>query len=177
MSPPNSSFPRAPKELAALFAGAAEEVAIGPDYRGTPVLATLRRIPNSSWFIAAQMDLEEIHAPVRQRAYFATLLVVVLLLAAWANVASIWRRQRAEFYRKQYEAEIERHALEKQHAFLTKYANADMTRRWMKAIRSRMRTTVPWPLTDIPGRSCSRSTGRCCFPRTHGRSSLLRSKR
>jgi len=60
---------------------------------------------------------------IREHEYLATILVVVLMLAAWANVASIWRRQRADFYRRQYEAEIERHALEKHHAFLTKYAN------------------------------------------------------
>ena len=79
------------------------------------------RIP--SWFIVAKVDLDEIHAPIREHAYLATVLVVVLMFAAWANVASIWRRQRAEFYRKQFEVEVERHALEKHHAFLTKYAN------------------------------------------------------
>jgi PAS domain S-box-containing protein len=108
---------------AAMFTKGADESAIGPDYRGIQVLAALRRIPNSTWFIVAKIDLDEIHAPIREHAYLAIVLVVVLMFAAWANVAAIWRRQRADFYRKQFEVEVERHALEKHHAFLTKYAN------------------------------------------------------
>ncbi len=107
----------------ALFAKGAEQTLIGPDYRGVPVLAALRRIPNSSWFLVAKVDLDEIHATIREYAYLATILVVLLMLAAWANVALFWRRQRADFYRRQFEMEVERHALEKHHAFLTKYAN------------------------------------------------------
>ena len=106
-----------------MFAKGAEETAIGPDLRGIPVLAAFRRIPNSSWFIVAKVDLEEIHDPIREHAYLVTILVMVLMFAAWAYVASTWRRQRAEFYRRQFETEVERHALEKHHAFLTKYAN------------------------------------------------------
>ncbi len=85
-----------------------EGIMEGTDYRGVPVLAHVRAVPGSPWHLVARMDLSEVGAPVRERLRLTVFLVVALLLAAATGVALLWRRQRARFYREQYEAEKEK---------------------------------------------------------------------
>lgn len=93
------------------------------DYRGVPVIAALRTIAGSPWFLVAKTDEEEIYKPIRERGWFVALAVIVLIIAAGAGVGTIWREQRAKFYRHQYEAELERKALAEHYELLLKYAN------------------------------------------------------
>ncbi|MBE0603540.1 MAG: PAS domain S-box protein, partial [Deltaproteobacteria bacterium] len=78
------------------------------DYRGVPVLAHLRAVPGSPWYLVARMDLSEANAPVRERLRQTVFLDGVLLLAAATGVGLLWRRQRARFYKERYEAEREK---------------------------------------------------------------------
>lgn len=80
----------------------------GRDYRGEPVLADVREVPGTPWFVVARMDLSEVYGPVRERLWWMVSLVCVLLLAAGAGVGLVWRQQRARFYRERYEGERER---------------------------------------------------------------------
>jgi PAS domain S-box-containing protein len=72
----------------------------GADYRGVPVLAALRAIPDSPWFLVARMDTAEVYAPLRERLWLTVLLVGVLLAGASAGVGAIRRHQRARFYKE-----------------------------------------------------------------------------
>jgi PAS domain S-box-containing protein len=102
-------FPISKKQLpAAMAARGLERVVEGIDYRGAPVLAALRAIPDSPWFIVAKVDTEEGYEPTREVAQFVTFLILVLIAGAGASTGLIWRHQRAVFYRKQYETEVER---------------------------------------------------------------------
>lgn len=83
-------------------------VAEGVDYRGVPVLADTRPVPASPWALVARMDLSEVYAPLQARLVEMAVLVGVLLLAAGAGVALIWRQQRVRFYKERYEIERER---------------------------------------------------------------------
>jgi PAS domain S-box-containing protein len=85
-----------------------EGIMEGTDYRGVPVLAHLRSVPHSPWRLVARMDLSEVNAPVRERLFLTISLACVLLLGAAAGVGLLWRRQRARFYKEQYEAEREK---------------------------------------------------------------------
>jgi PAS domain S-box-containing protein len=76
----------------------------GIDYRGVPVLADLRAVPDSPWFLVARMDNSEIYAPMRERQWEIILLAGALLFGAVASGGMIWRQQRAGFYREKYEA-------------------------------------------------------------------------
>lgn len=78
----------------------------GTDYRGIPVLAALRSVPDSPWFLVARMDLDEINQPLRDRLMVMAGLVFTLLLGAGATVGLIWRSQRARFYRLRLESAI-----------------------------------------------------------------------
>ncbi len=58
------SFPLSRTEVPAVQAVLGREgIVEGRDYRGVPVLAALRAIPDSPWFLVARMDLSEIYAP------------------------------------------------------------------------------------------------------------------
>jgi two-component system, cell cycle sensor histidine kinase and response regulator CckA len=122
-----------------------EGIVEGIDYRGIPVLAAIKRIPDSPWFMNAKVDQEEIYEPLRVQAWIVGSGTFLLILASGASIGFWWRNQRARFYRKQYEAQLERHAIMKHFEYLIKYANdiillADMDGRIVEANDQACRT-------------------------------------
>lgn len=95
----------------------------GIDYRGMPVLAATRHIPNSPWFLVARMDAKEVYAPLRERLWVTVILMGTLLIGSAAGVGLVWRHQTTRFYREMYEAEWETARYARRHEFLTRYAN------------------------------------------------------
>lgn len=95
----------------------------GTDYRGSPVLAAIRPIPDSAWFLVAKVDKEEIYAPLNQSARMTGSLVAALIAGIVLSAGLIWRHQRALFYRGQYEMEHEKLELAQRYEYLTKFAN------------------------------------------------------
>jgi PAS domain S-box-containing protein len=81
-----------------------EGIIEGIDYRGVPVVAALRAIPDSPWTMVARMDLAELYAPLRERLWLTVLLMAALLLSVGASVGLVWREQRLRFYRERAEA-------------------------------------------------------------------------
>jgi PAS domain S-box-containing protein len=80
-----------------------EGVVEGEDYRGVPVLACVRPVPGSPWFLVARMDVAEVYAPLGERRWVLVALVSALLGSAGAGVGLIWRQQRVQFYRERFE--------------------------------------------------------------------------
>jgi PAS domain S-box-containing protein len=76
----------------------------GKDYRGTPVIAGVRAIPDSPWFLVARMGVSEIYAPLRERLWIMIGFVVALLFATGTGVGLVWRQQNVAFYRERYKA-------------------------------------------------------------------------
>ncbi|MGV8120996.1 MAG: PAS domain S-box protein [Candidatus Xenobiia bacterium LiM19] len=76
----------------------------GNDYRNVPVIACIREVPDSPWFIVARMDAREVYAPLRERLGMTIILVAALLIASVGVIALIWRHQRIHFYQERYEA-------------------------------------------------------------------------
>ena len=95
----------------------------GLDYRGTKVLAVIKKIPDTPWILIAKVDDEEVYAPVRRLFWTVMIEVGVLIATAGIVVGFIWNRQSAQFYRRQYEAEREHNALSQRYEYLTRYAN------------------------------------------------------
>jgi signal transduction histidine kinase len=81
-----------------------EGIVDASDYRGVPVVAALRAIPNSPWSLVARMELAEMYAPLRERLWMTVLLMGALLLGAGASVGLVWRQQRVGYYRERHEA-------------------------------------------------------------------------
>jgi hypothetical protein len=72
----------------------------GLDYRGVPVMATVRRIPDSPWFMVCKMDLAEVHAPLVQLGRQMMLITALIGLATAAGGGLIWRGQQARLHRE-----------------------------------------------------------------------------
>jgi len=75
----------------------------GIDYRGVPVLAALRAVPDSPWFLVAKIDAAEVFAPMRERFWTTFALVSMILTALFLTVGLLWRHQHARFYRQRAE--------------------------------------------------------------------------
>jgi PAS domain S-box-containing protein len=76
-----------------------EGIVEGDDYRGVRVIADVRGVPDSPWFLVARMDVTEVNAPLRERLWMIIGLVATLLFGAGAGVGLIWRQQRLRFFR------------------------------------------------------------------------------
>lgn len=72
----------------------------GVDYRGIPVLANLRAIPDSPWYLVARVDSEEVYRPLRERVRVTVLLVFALLLSAACGLGVVWKQRNVRFYRE-----------------------------------------------------------------------------
>ena len=69
----------------------------GVDYRGVSVLAALRKVPDSPWFIVAKQDQAEILVPLRQQAWTTGATVGALMLAILLGLAMLWWRREQLF--------------------------------------------------------------------------------
>ena len=79
-----------------------EGIVDGRDYRGVQVIAVLRSMPGSPWFLEARIDRAEVFAPLATLR-LTILLIVVMILGAGAGLALIWRRQQVHFFKGQAE--------------------------------------------------------------------------
>jgi PAS domain-containing protein len=82
--------------------------AVGPteglDYRGVQVLADLRPVPNSDWFLVAKLDADEVWAEARYRAGVAVILITLMILGGAGGVAAYYRKAQATQFRGLYES-------------------------------------------------------------------------
>jgi signal transduction histidine kinase len=86
-----------------------EGVEEGIDYRGVPVLAAVRVVPDSPWSLVARMDATEAYAPLRERRWMLVALVGFTLVAAGATFGFVWREQELGSARERYRAaEVQR---------------------------------------------------------------------
>jgi PAS domain S-box-containing protein len=122
--PLNLSFPLdSPRLVAAMIVRGRTGIVEGIDYRDVPVLAAAGRIPDSSWFIIAKIDADEISTPLKKLSWEMVFFLFTLIGAAGICVAYFQRNQQIKFYRRQYEAERERQALAQRYEYLTRFAN------------------------------------------------------
>ncbi len=95
----------------------------GIDYRGVPVLTAIRQIPDTPWSIVAKIDINEVFAPVRKTAITISVLIAIMVLSSGLCIALLWRHQRAEHYKSQYNAEIRHSSLLQRYEYISRYAN------------------------------------------------------
>ncbi len=95
----------------------------GIDYRGEPVVADVRPIPGTPWFMVAKVDSAEVYAPMRQRAFVAAMVVLILLGAASLAIGLIGRGQENRWLQRQLVVERERQALSDRFQNLMRQAN------------------------------------------------------
>jgi signal transduction histidine kinase len=86
------------------FSGVVE----GSDYRGIPVLAATRAIPDSPWFLVSKVDLDEVLRPVRREGRILALLCFALIGAAGMATANLIRREQVHHLRRERAEQRER---------------------------------------------------------------------
>ena len=74
------------------------------DYRGVSVVASLRRVPDSPWFVVAKIDASEAFAALGERLWMLILLIGALALGEATTIAMFWRSQKLRYYRAKYES-------------------------------------------------------------------------
>lgn len=95
----------------------------GLDYRNVPVIAVVRAIPASPWYLVAKVDATEVELPVRDSFRRITLWMGMIIVLGGAIVVSTWRSRQLRLYRDLFQARLERETLLKQYEYLTRYAN------------------------------------------------------
>jgi PAS domain S-box-containing protein len=93
------------------------------DYRGVPVLAAMKKVPETPWFLIAKIDREEAYAQLYDRRGQVILITAMFILMSGFFLGFLWRRQRVRFYMEKYESERERMALVKHFDYILKNAN------------------------------------------------------
>lgn len=114
--------PNLPAAMAVLGVASAAD---GVDYRGVPVVAEMRRVAGTPWFMVSKVDRDELFAPVNRlkqwSAYMGLGFIGIggLLVLAWL------RSYRAHYriLQAQHAAAVERAMLTRHYEYLTKYAN------------------------------------------------------
>jgi len=70
-----------------------------PDYRGVPVLGTIRHVPDSPWYLLCKIDAAEVDAAVHRLGWEMSLIAALIGLSNAAGAVLIWRDQQARMHR------------------------------------------------------------------------------
>jgi two-component system, sensor histidine kinase and response regulator len=100
----NLRIPLSDKDNPAVMAVLGREgIVEGRDYRDMPVIAVLRSIPDSPWFLEARIDKAEVFAPLTQTLRLIVVIVLIMLLGTGLGLALLWRRRQVHFFKEQAE--------------------------------------------------------------------------
>jgi len=78
----------------------------GNDYRNIRVMADVRAIPKTPWFMVTRIDQSEIYSPLKERLWSTIVSVLSVIVALGLTYIVIWRQQRLTYYREQYETSL-----------------------------------------------------------------------
>ena len=95
----------------------------GIDYRGVPVVAATRPVPETPWFLVAKIDEAEVYGPILRQTRLTGAAITGLVLMAGLLVALWWREREAGLLKRRLTAESERRAL--QDRYLTERAASE----------------------------------------------------
>ena len=108
---------------AAIAVEGKEGLVTGVDYRGVPVLAAIRPVAGTPWFMVAKVDRAEIYAPSQRLAQGAAIGVVGMIAVAGLGLAILWQRHNARWLKVRAAAERSLLAQAERILCLNKYAN------------------------------------------------------
>ncbi|MFZ3018010.1 MAG: PAS domain S-box protein [Gallionella sp.] len=110
---------------AAMAVRGLSSAAAGVDYRGVPVVAEMRQVAGTPWFVVSKVDRDEMFAPVEQLKQWSASLGATLIVVGGLLVLTWLRRYQTRFsnLQEQHAAAVEREMLMRHFEYLTKYAN------------------------------------------------------
>ena len=68
-----------------------EGIVEGVDNEGVPVLAAVRAVPSSPWFLVAQMNVAEVYAPMREMVWLTVFFVCALLFGVAGAMVVVYK--------------------------------------------------------------------------------------
>ena len=86
----------------------------GKDYRGVEVLADLRSITDSPWFMVAKVDASEIFAEIRYRGAVVSSFAILAILLTASAIAYGYRHRQALLYKDLYRLEQKQREIQEQ---------------------------------------------------------------
>ena len=95
----------------------------GIDYRGVPVHAVGRAVPDSPWILIAKMDSAEVYAPLHAQLWQVIVMIGVLLFGAGTGLGWVWWQQRVRHLKLQMAAAETLRESEKQYRELFESAS------------------------------------------------------
>jgi PAS domain S-box-containing protein len=95
----------------------------GIDYRGEPVIAAMKQVPESSWYLVAKTDRVEIMEKLNSQIRNVVIIIILINVITFFLSLALWWQRRIGFYRQKFENEKERRALEKHYEFILRFAN------------------------------------------------------
>ena len=95
----------------------------GRDYRGVPVLADIRPVPGSNWYLAVKIDRDEIYSDLRQQVMGTLAFTTALTMASGLLVGYAYKRRETQEVVRELEIERQRLAMAQRVEYLMKNAN------------------------------------------------------
>ncbi len=95
----------------------------GVDYRGASVLAAMRKVPGSPWYMVAKVNQSEVFTALNEQMTMIIIIIILFILTIGLLLGIIEWNENVRFYREKYETELDHQALRKHFDYILKYAN------------------------------------------------------
>jgi PAS domain S-box-containing protein len=95
----------------------------GIDYRGASVLAAMRKVPGSPWYMVAKINSSEVFSALNEQMTMIIIIIILFILTIGLLLGILEWNENARFYREKYETELDHQALRKHFDYILKYAN------------------------------------------------------
>jgi PAS domain S-box-containing protein len=100
-----------------------EETADGVDYKGASVLAAMRKVPGSPWYLVAKVNQSEVFTALNDQMTLIVIIIILFILTIGMLLGLLEWNENARFYREKYETELDHQALRRHFDYILKYAN------------------------------------------------------
>jgi PAS domain S-box-containing protein len=95
----------------------------GVDYRNVRVVASMKKIPGTTWFMIAKIDRDEVFSVLESQMRLILTALILFIVTIGLFLGFILWNQTVTFYRSKYEEELNRQALFKHFDYILKFAN------------------------------------------------------
>ncbi len=108
---------------AAMVVRGIESTTDGIDYRGASVVAAMKKIPGTPWFLVAKMNHTEVFSSLDKQITLIIIIIILFILTIGLLLGILEWNENVRFYREKYESELDHLALRKHFDSILKYAN------------------------------------------------------